>query len=102
VASNTTFHLFLQPSFQAVERIFQHLVDMVAAMGFATSVPKIVELNHHFAYVDTYEHEAHADAAQAERVTVVNLPTGRTHFQFRVVKPIRRGLCFDLLNPFIQ
>jgi hypothetical protein len=45
----THFHLFLQPSLQAVERIFQQLVDMVAAMGLAASVPKIVELNQHFA-----------------------------------------------------
>jgi len=45
----TNFHLFLQPSLQAVERIFQQLVDMVAAMGLAATAPKIVELNQHFA-----------------------------------------------------
>jgi len=43
------FHLFLQPSLQAVERAFQQLVDMVATMGLAASAPKIVELNQHFA-----------------------------------------------------
>jgi hypothetical protein len=45
----TNFHLFLHPSLQAVERIFQQLVDMIAHMGLAASPPKIVELNHHFA-----------------------------------------------------
>lgn len=45
----TNFHLFLQPSLQAVERIFQKLVDMVAAMGLAATAPKIVEFNQHFA-----------------------------------------------------
>ena len=45
----TNFHLFLQPSLQAVERSFQKLVDMVAAMGLAATAPKIVELNQHFA-----------------------------------------------------
>jgi hypothetical protein len=45
----TNFHLFFKPSLQAVERIFQQLVDMVAAMGLAASPPKIVELNQHFA-----------------------------------------------------
>lgn len=39
------FHLFLQASLQAVDRFFQHLVDIVAAMGLASVVPKIVELN---------------------------------------------------------
>ena len=39
------FHQFLQPSLQAVEPIFQHLVDIVAAMGLASTVPKIVSLN---------------------------------------------------------
>lgn len=41
----THFHRFLQPSLQAVDAIFQHLVDIVAAMGLASSVPKIVDLN---------------------------------------------------------
>jgi hypothetical protein len=45
----TNFHLFLKPSLQAVEPIFQQLIDMVAAMGLAASKPKIVELNQHFA-----------------------------------------------------
>lgn len=45
----THFHHFLQPSLQAVERLFQQLIDIVAAMGFALSTPKIVDLNHHFA-----------------------------------------------------
>ena len=39
------FHLFLQASLQAVDRIFQRLVDIVAAMGLASTAPKIVELN---------------------------------------------------------
>lgn len=39
------FHKFLLPSLQAVERIFQRLVDIVAAMGLAPNVPKIVDLN---------------------------------------------------------
>ncbi len=45
----THFHRFLQPSLQAVDAIFQHLVDMVAAMGLASSVPKIVDLNRQLA-----------------------------------------------------
>jgi hypothetical protein len=43
------FHQFLQPFSQAIDRIFQQLVDMVAAMGLASKVPKIVELNKHLA-----------------------------------------------------
>lgn len=39
------FHRFLQPSLQAVDDIFQRLVDIIASMGLASSVPKIVELN---------------------------------------------------------
>lgn len=46
---STNFYRFLQPSLQAVERIFQQLIDMVATMGLAASVPKIVQLNQHFA-----------------------------------------------------
>ena len=34
---------------QAVERLFQQLVDMVATIGLAASLPKIVILNHLFA-----------------------------------------------------
>ena len=43
------FHRFLLPSLQAVERIFQRLVDIVAAMGLADNVPKIVDLNQQLA-----------------------------------------------------
>ena len=46
---STNFYRFLKPSLQAVERIFQQLIDMVATMGLAASVPKIVQLNQHFA-----------------------------------------------------
>lgn len=45
----THFHLFLQPSLQAVERFFQQLVDMVAAMGLAATVPKTLELHNQLA-----------------------------------------------------
>lgn len=41
----THFHLFLQPSLQAVERLFQKLVDIVAAMGLASTVPKPLPLS---------------------------------------------------------
>jgi hypothetical protein len=43
------FHLFLHESLQAVDRIFQRLVDIVAVMGIATKIPKTVELNRLFA-----------------------------------------------------
>lgn len=43
------FHRFLQPSLQAVDDIFQRLVDIVAAMGLASSVPKIIDLNRQLA-----------------------------------------------------
>ena len=46
---STHFHLFLRPSLQAVDRLFQQLVDMVAVMGLAASTPKIVDLNKQFA-----------------------------------------------------
>jgi hypothetical protein len=39
------FHKFLQASLQAVDPIFQQLVDMVAVMGLSAKAPKIVELN---------------------------------------------------------
>lgn len=39
------FHKFLLASLQAVDRIFQQLIDMVAAMGLSPKAPKIVELN---------------------------------------------------------
>lgn len=45
----THFHLFLLPSLQAVERLFQQLVDMAAAMGLAASLPYTANLNQHFA-----------------------------------------------------
>ena len=44
----THFHLFLQPSLQAVERLFQKLVDMVADMGLAGTVPKTAHLSRQF------------------------------------------------------
>jgi hypothetical protein len=43
------FHLFLHESLQAVDRIFQWLVDMVATMGIAAKIPKIVELRRQLA-----------------------------------------------------
>jgi IS4 transposase len=43
------FHQFLQPSLLAVEPIFLHLIDMVAAMGVAATKSKIIELNEQFA-----------------------------------------------------
>jgi len=45
----THFHLFLQPSLQAVERFFQKLVDIVAAMGLAGTIPKTARLSSQFA-----------------------------------------------------
>lgn len=39
------FHQFLQPSLLAVEPIFQHLVDIVAAMGLAPAAPRIVDIH---------------------------------------------------------
>lgn len=43
------FHRFLQPSLRAVDDIFQRLVDIVARMGLASSVPKIIDLHRQFA-----------------------------------------------------
>jgi hypothetical protein len=43
------FHQFLQPSLLAVESIFQHLVDIVAAMGLAPSLSKVVKTHEKFA-----------------------------------------------------
>ncbi len=43
------FHKFLLPSLQAVERIFQQLVAIVATMGLAAKPPKIVDLNNQLA-----------------------------------------------------
>jgi len=45
----THFHLFLQPSLQAVERLFQKLVDIVAKMGLAVAIPKTALLSQQFA-----------------------------------------------------
>jgi len=42
------FHLFLQESLQAIETVFQRLVDMVAALGLALKAPEIVKLNKQF------------------------------------------------------
>lgn len=42
------FHLFLQESLQAIETVFQRLVDMVAALGVALKTPEIVKLNKQF------------------------------------------------------
>lgn len=42
------FHLFLQESLQAIETVFQRLVDMVAALGVALKAPEIVKLNKQF------------------------------------------------------
>lgn len=42
------FHAFLQPSLQAVESLFQRLVDIVAAMGLATRSAQMVMLNEQF------------------------------------------------------
>ncbi len=44
----THFHLFLQESLQAVEAVFQQLIDIVAAMGLALKAPEIVKLNKQF------------------------------------------------------
>jgi len=41
----THFQLFLQPSLQAVERLFQKLVDIVAEMGLAGTIPKAARLS---------------------------------------------------------
>lgn len=43
------FHQFLQPSLQAIEPIFQKLIEMVAAMGLAPTTPKIIEINEQLA-----------------------------------------------------
>lgn len=43
------FHLFLQASLQAVEAVFQRLVDMVSALALASRAAKIVKLNEQLA-----------------------------------------------------
>lgn len=43
------FHRFLDPSLQAVESIFQHMIDMVAMMGASPKKSQMAELLEHFA-----------------------------------------------------
>ena len=43
------FHHFLEPSLQAVEAIFQHMIDMVAMMGVSSKKSQIAELHEYFA-----------------------------------------------------
>jgi IS4 transposase len=43
------FHAFLQPSLQAVEFLFQRLIDIVAAMGLASKAAQVVMLNQQLA-----------------------------------------------------
>jgi len=43
------FHRFLEPSLQAVEVIFQHMIDMVAMMGASPKKPQMAKLHEHFA-----------------------------------------------------
>ena len=43
------FHLFLQPSLCAVDRVFHLIIDLVASLGLSPRVPRIVELNRQFA-----------------------------------------------------
>ena len=38
------FHRFLLPSLNAVDAIFHHIVDMVAAMGLAETKPKLIDI----------------------------------------------------------
>ena len=43
------FHRFLEPSLQAVEAIFQHIIDMVAIMGVSSKKSQMTKLHEHFA-----------------------------------------------------
>lgn len=43
------FHLFLRPSLQSVEAVFQRLIDIVANMGLASRISDTVKLNAHLA-----------------------------------------------------
>lgn len=43
------FHHFLEPSLQAVEAIFQHMIDMVAMMGISPKKSQMAELHEYFA-----------------------------------------------------
>ncbi len=42
------FHLFLQPSLQAVETAFRQIISMVASLGLPSRVPRVVELSDSF------------------------------------------------------
>ena len=43
------FHHFLEPSLQAVEVIFQYMIDMVAIMGVSPKKSQMAKLHEHFA-----------------------------------------------------
>lgn len=43
------FHRFLEPSLQAVESIFQHMINMVAMMGLSQKKSQMAKLHEHFA-----------------------------------------------------
>ena len=43
------FHRFLEPSLQAVEGIFQHMIDMVAMMGISPKKSQMAKLHECFA-----------------------------------------------------
>jgi DDE family transposase len=43
------FHRFLEPSLQAVEVMFQHMIDMVAIMGISPKKSQMVKLHEYFA-----------------------------------------------------
>lgn len=43
------FHRFLEPSLQAVEAIFQHMIDMIAMMGTSSKKSQMAELHEKFA-----------------------------------------------------
>lgn len=43
------FHRFLEPSLQAVEVIFQHVINIVAMMGLSQKKSQIAKLHEHFA-----------------------------------------------------
>lgn len=43
------FHRFLEPSLQAVEAIFQHIIDMVAMMGTSSKKSQMAKLHEGFA-----------------------------------------------------
>jgi len=43
------FHRFLEPSLQAVEPIFQHMIDMIALMGLSSKKSQMARLHEKFA-----------------------------------------------------